>query len=94
VNALNYRIHVKVEPFLYNKGAGKYIPISKLVLLRNKERARYKQLPEIRIYDNPDEEFDIDEHCPEVSEADYVTNPSAYKELCWDIKVSFFSVLS
>jgi transient receptor potential cation channel subfamily V member 5 len=79
-------ICVKVEPFLYNKGKGKYFPIAKLVLLRNKERARYKQLPEIRIYDNPDEEFDIDEHCPEVSDAEYAANPMAYKELCWNIK--------
>lgn len=33
---------LQIEPFLYNKGKGKYIPISQLVLLRNKERARHK----------------------------------------------------
>lgn len=39
---LDHAIRTKVEPFLYNKGKGKYIPISKLVLLRNKERGRNK----------------------------------------------------
>lgn len=41
---LDHAIKTKVEPFLYNKGKGKWIPISKLVLLRNKERARYKMV--------------------------------------------------
>ena len=39
---LDHAIKTKVEPFLYNKGEGRKIPIWKLVLLRNKERARYK----------------------------------------------------
>lgn len=76
-----------MEPFLYNKGACRYIPISKIVLIRNKERARYKQLPEIRALENPDEEFDIEQHLPVVSEAEFVTNPHLYREVCWDLKV-------
>lgn len=39
---LDHAIRTKVEPFLYNKGRGKWIPISKLVLLRNKDRGRHK----------------------------------------------------
>ena len=39
---LDHAIKTKVEPFLYNKGKGRLIPISQLVLLRNKERSRHK----------------------------------------------------
>lgn len=77
---------------MYNKGAGRYIPISKIVLVRNKERARYKQLPEIRAMENPDEDFDINQHLPEVSEAEYLSNPTAYRDVCWDLTVGFFGL--
>ena len=70
---------------MYNKGAGRYIPISSIVLWRNRERHRHKQLPEIRALENPDEEFDIHQHLPDVSEVEYIMNPSAYREVCWDI---------
>ncbi|CAB0033997.1 unnamed protein product [Trichogramma brassicae] len=39
---LDHAIRTKVEPYLYNKGKGKWIPICKIVLMRNKERARHK----------------------------------------------------
>ncbi|XP_055856516.1 transient receptor potential cation channel subfamily V member 5 [Episyrphus balteatus] len=84
---IDHAIKTKVEPFLYNKGAGKYIPISKMVLLRNKERPRYKQLPEIRALENPDDDFNIDEHCPEVSEDEYMANPSLYRLVCWNLNL-------
>lgn len=57
----------QVEPFLYNKGRGRYIPIAQIVKLRNCERPRHKQLPEIRIFENPEEDYDIEADCPEVS---------------------------
>lgn len=41
---LDHAIKTKVEPFLYNKGDGSKIPIWKLVLLRNRERPKYKQV--------------------------------------------------
>jgi hypothetical protein len=44
---IDHAIRTKVEPFLYNRGKGKWIPISKLVLLRNKERPRHKMVTEI-----------------------------------------------
>lgn len=39
---IDHAIKTKVEPFLYNKGRGRYIPVSHLVLNRNKERSRHK----------------------------------------------------
>lgn len=39
---LDHAIRTKVEPYLYNKGKGKWIPNEKMVLLRNKERPRHK----------------------------------------------------
>jgi hypothetical protein len=41
---LDHAIKTKVEPYLYNKGQGRLIPISQLVLLRNKERPRHKMV--------------------------------------------------
>ncbi|KFB47444.1 AGAP012241-PA-like protein [Anopheles sinensis] len=83
---IDHAIKTKVEPFLYNKGKGKYIPVSVLVLLRNRERPRHKQLPEIRAMENPEEDFDIDAVCPDVTEAEYYLNPAGYREVCWNIK--------
>ncbi|XP_053661547.1 transient receptor potential cation channel subfamily V member 5 [Anopheles marshallii] len=83
---IDHAIKTKVEPFLYNKGKGKYVPVSVLVLLRNRERPRHKQLPEIRAMENPEEDFDMDAVCPEVSEAEYYMNPSGYREVCWNVK--------
>ncbi|XP_055600931.1 transient receptor potential cation channel subfamily V member 3 [Uranotaenia lowii] len=83
---IDHAIKTKVEPFLYNKGKGKYIPVAQLVLLRNCDRPRSKQLPEIRALENPEEEFDIDASCPEVSEAEYQRNPSGYRDVCWNLK--------
>nr|XP_019536378.2 transient receptor potential cation channel subfamily V member 5 [Aedes albopictus] len=83
---IDHAIKTKVEPFLYNKGKGKYIPVAQLVLLRNRERPRSKQLPEIRALENPEEDFDIDAVCPDVTEGEYQRNPSGYREVCWNIK--------
>jgi transient receptor potential cation channel subfamily V protein 5 len=58
--------HCKVEPFLYNKGRGRYVPIAQIVKMRNCERPKHKQLPEIRILENPEEDYDIHADCPEV----------------------------
>ncbi|KAG6455589.1 hypothetical protein O3G_MSEX009288 [Manduca sexta] len=83
---IDHAIKTKVEPFLYNKGKGRYIPISHLVLLRNKERARHKLLPPLRGFENPDEEFDVEKDWPVVTQAEYDANPSGYRDLCWDLK--------
>nr|XP_016933690.1 transient receptor potential cation channel subfamily V member 5 [Drosophila suzukii] len=84
---IDHAIKTKVEPFLYNKGAGRYFPISKLVLLRNVDRPRSRQLPEIRALENPDDDFNIHDYCPEVSEAEYISNPTAYRFVCWDLNM-------
>ncbi|XP_041974280.1 transient receptor potential cation channel subfamily V member 5 [Aricia agestis] len=83
---IDHAIKTKVEPFLYNNGKGRYIPISHVVLLRNKERPRHKLLPPLRGMENPDEEFDIDKDWPLVTQQEYDASPSAYRELCWDLK--------
>ncbi|CAG4921815.1 unnamed protein product [Colias eurytheme] len=83
---IDHAIKTKVEPFLYNKGKGRYIPISHLVLLRNKERPRHKLLPPLRHMENPDEEFDIEKDWPVVTQEEYDANPTGYRELCWDLK--------
>ncbi|XP_023947943.1 transient receptor potential cation channel subfamily V member 6 [Bicyclus anynana] len=83
---IDHAIKTKVEPFLYNRGKGRYIPISHLVLLRNKERPRHKLLPPLRGMENPDEEFDVEKDWPAVTQEEYDANPSAYRELCWDLK--------
>ncbi|GBP18545.1 Transient receptor potential cation channel subfamily V member 6 [Eumeta japonica] len=83
---IDHAIKTKVEPFLYNKGRGRYMPISHLVLLRNKERPRHKLLPPLRGMENPDEEFDIEKDWPDVTQQEYDANPSGYRELCWDVK--------
>lgn len=64
---IDHAIKTKVEPFLYNKGRGRYIPIAQLVKLRNCDRPRHKQLPDIRILENPEEDFDIEADCPYVT---------------------------
>ncbi|XP_050352578.1 transient receptor potential cation channel subfamily V member 5 [Nymphalis io] len=83
---IDHAIKTKVEPFLYNKGKGRYIPISHIVLLRNKERPRHKLLPPLRGMENPDEEFDVEKDWPVVTQEEYDANPSGYRELCWDLK--------
>ncbi|XP_025837236.1 transient receptor potential cation channel subfamily V member 5 [Agrilus planipennis] len=82
---IDHAIKTKVEPFLYNRGKGKYIPISQLVLLRNKERPRHKLLPPLKAMENPDD-FEIDENAPDVTEEEYQKNPSAYRHTCWKLK--------
>lgn len=44
-------------------------------------------MPPLRGMENPDEEFDVDKDWPEVTQAEYDANPSAYRELCWNLKV-------
>ena len=63
-----------MEPFLYNKGRGRYFPIANLVKLRNCDRPRHKQLPEIRILENPEEDFDIEVDLPEVNLSNFLIN--------------------
>lgn len=41
---LDHALRTKVESYLYNKGKGKWIPIEKLVLLRNKDRPKHKMV--------------------------------------------------
>lgn len=37
--------------------------------------------------ENPDEDFDIEKDWPEVTPEEYARNPTAYRDVCWDLKV-------
>ena len=41
---LDEAIKAKVTPFLYNEGEGKMVPIAQLTMLRNRDRAKSKQV--------------------------------------------------
>ncbi|KAL1459098.1 hypothetical protein WDU94_011106 [Cyamophila willieti] len=80
---LDAAIKEKVEPFLFNKGEGKLIPITQLVLMRNKERPRHKLLGPLRNLDNPDD-FDIEKDIPPQEEV-MKWDPSKYRCVCWNL---------
>ncbi|XP_001606102.2 transient receptor potential cation channel subfamily V member 5 isoform X1 [Nasonia vitripennis] len=82
---IDHAIRTKVEPFLYNGGKGKWIPIAKLVLLRNKERGRHKMLPVLKAMEKP-EDYDIDKDMANDPEPDENTiDKSKYKLVCWTL---------
>ncbi|XP_014217435.1 transient receptor potential cation channel subfamily V member 5 [Copidosoma floridanum] len=82
---LDHAIRTKVEPFLYNKGRGKWIPVAKLVLLRNKERPRYKMLPVLKAMEKP-EEYDIDKDMEDMEEVDEsMIDKSKHRLVCWNL---------
>ena len=41
---LDEAIKAKIQPFLYNGGKGKMVPIAQLSLLRNRDRSKSKQV--------------------------------------------------
>lgn len=38
--------------------------------------------------ENPDDEFDVEKDWPVVTQEEYDANPSGYRDICWDLKVS------
>lgn len=80
---LDEAIKSKVEPFLFNNGEGKLIPVSQLVLMRNKERPRHRLLGPLKNMDNPDD-FDIEKDIPPQEEV-MKWDPSKYREVCWNL---------
>nr|XP_012147398.1 PREDICTED: transient receptor potential cation channel subfamily V member 5 isoform X4 [Megachile rotundata] len=83
---LDHALRTKVEPYLYNKGKGKWIPIEKLVLLRNKDRPKHKMLPPLRAMENP-ADYDIDKDMgeEEVDETKIGEHKSKYRLVCWSL---------
>ncbi|XP_015609265.1 transient receptor potential cation channel subfamily V member 5 isoform X2 [Cephus cinctus] len=79
---LDHALRTKVEPFLYNKGKGKWIPIEKLVLLRNKERPRHKLLPVLRAMENP-ADYDINKDIENEDVDETKIDKSKYRLVCW-----------
>ncbi|KZC09064.1 PREDICTED: transient receptor potential cation channel subfamily V member 5 [Dufourea novaeangliae] len=82
---LDHALRTKVEPYLYNKGKGKWIPIEKLVLLRNKDRPKHKMLPPLRAMENPGD-YDIDKDMANEEDVDETKiDKSKYRLVCWSM---------
>ncbi|XP_076239493.1 transient receptor potential cation channel subfamily V member nanchung [Calliopsis andreniformis] len=82
---LDHALRTKVEPYLYNKGKGKWIPIEKLVLLRNKDRPKYKMLPPLRAMENP-ADYDIDKDMDNEEEVNVTKiDKNKYRLVCWSL---------
>ncbi|XP_078037386.1 transient receptor potential cation channel subfamily V member nanchung [Augochlora pura] len=81
---LDHALRTKVEPYLYNKGKGKWIPIEKLVLLRNKDRPKHRMLPPLKAMENPgDYDIDKDMGTEEVDETKI--DKTKYRLICWSL---------
>ncbi|XP_034187627.1 transient receptor potential cation channel subfamily V member nanchung [Osmia lignaria lignaria] len=81
---LDHALRTKVEPYLYNKGKGKWIPIEKLVLLRNKDRPKHKMLPPLRAMENP-ADYDIDKDMGDEEADETKIDKSKYRLVCWSL---------
>ncbi|TGZ53145.1 Uncharacterized protein DBV15_01554 [Temnothorax longispinosus] len=81
---LDHALRTKVEPFLYNKGKGKWIPVEKLVLLRNKDRPRHKMLAPLKAMENP-ADYDIDKDMGDEEVDEAKIDKSRYRFVCWNL---------
>ncbi|XP_032689459.1 transient receptor potential cation channel subfamily V member 5 isoform X2 [Odontomachus brunneus] len=81
---LDHAVRTKVEPYLYNKGKGKWIPIDKLVLLRNKDRPRHRMLPPLKAMENP-ADYDIDKDMGDEDVDETKIDKSKYRLVCWSL---------
>ena len=45
---LDEALELKLKPFLYNEGEGKKVPIAQLIFMRNLDRFKHNQLPQIK----------------------------------------------
>ncbi|XP_066600536.1 transient receptor potential cation channel subfamily V member 5 isoform X2 [Prorops nasuta] len=81
---LDHALRTKVEPFLYNKGKGKWIPIDKLVMLRNKERPKHKLLAPLKAMDNP-ADYDIDKDMGDEDVDETKIDKSKHRLVCWTL---------
>ncbi|XP_011866570.1 PREDICTED: transient receptor potential cation channel subfamily V member 5 [Vollenhovia emeryi] len=81
---LDHALRTKVEPFLYNKGKGKWIPVEKLVLLRNKDRPRHKMLPPLKAMENP-ADYDIDKDMGDEEVDEAKIDKTKYRFVCWNL---------
>ncbi|XP_035213588.1 transient receptor potential cation channel subfamily V member 5-like, partial [Stegodyphus dumicola] len=79
---LDGRIRELVLPFLYNNGEGRLVPIQELVLTRNKDRPKHKQLPQNRDADAKSEARSLTINIANNGENE--GNPQ-FREVCWDL---------
>ncbi|KAF7402886.1 hypothetical protein HZH66_005153 [Vespula vulgaris] len=81
---LDHALRTKVEPFLYNKGKGKWIPVEKLVLFRNKDRPRHKMLPALKAMENP-ADYDINKDLNDEDVDESKIDKSKHRLVCWSL---------
>ncbi|XP_053981188.1 transient receptor potential cation channel subfamily V member 5 [Hylaeus volcanicus] len=81
---LDHALRTKVEPYLYNKGRGKWIPVEKLVLLRNKDRPKHKMLPPLKAMENPSD-YDIDKDMGDEEVDEMTIDKSKHRLVCWSL---------
>ncbi|XP_076364510.1 LOW QUALITY PROTEIN: transient receptor potential cation channel subfamily V member 5-like [Tachypleus tridentatus] len=83
---LDERIRELVEPFLYNKGEGRMVPIRELVMLRNQERPRHKQLSQQRGVNSKNSvKGSIGQDDPSTSNGIIDNRFEKCREVCWDL---------
>ncbi|XP_059093541.1 transient receptor potential cation channel subfamily V member 5-like isoform X2 [Tigriopus californicus] len=83
---LDEAIKAKVQPYLYNGGQGKMVPIAQLTMLRNRDRSKSKQLPVIKELGEAayDFVFEGSELLANVTAGlDPATSPHLFRECCW-----------
>nr|XP_042896955.1 transient receptor potential cation channel subfamily V member 5 [Parasteatoda tepidariorum] len=71
-----------VLPFLYNNGDGKMIPIQDLVVTRNKDRPKHKQLPQNRDPNYKPSNKSVVVPVDDPHSKDFAPQ---FREVCWDL---------
>ena len=86
---LDEAIRSKIKPYLYNGGAGKWIHCAHLACLRNRDRPKSKQFPEILALGDAAFDFqfeDSDLLAEMIGEDTRETYPDRYTEHCWNVE--------
>ncbi|XP_055927061.1 transient receptor potential cation channel subfamily V member 5-like [Argiope bruennichi] len=81
-STLDNQIRELVLPFLYNNGEGKMVPIQELVLTRNKDRPKHRQLPQNR---DPDAKSTPKSSAINIDSIAKEEDGPQFREVCWDL---------
>ncbi|XP_065581675.1 uncharacterized protein LOC136041060 isoform X1 [Artemia franciscana] len=80
-------IRAMVKPYLYNGGAGKLVHVAHMVINRNKDRPKHKQLPMLKSLDDP-ESFNTEKYIESRPEFQWSPDKdqSLFREVCWNLE--------
>ncbi|KAG8202146.1 hypothetical protein JTE90_010505 [Oedothorax gibbosus] len=81
-DSLDDKISELVLPFLYNNGEGKMVPIQELVITRNKERPKHRQLPQNR---EGDSKATAKSSSVDIETISKDEGAPQFREVCWDL---------